>query len=156
MKRLVMAWLVLVTVGAVHAGPPAPAGPRQRLDVGAYSYVLEENGNIFCDNGLFRKRLDDGTGTVMMAGDRDNLYILKAESQIWWYNGQGWTLIDEGANTARIVFDEGHCHAVKGDGEIWRCTMNKTPAGEWMADWIRVNDKVAENRIRNFNALHKK
>lgn len=154
MSRLLIAWVLLWTVGAVQAA--GPTGPRQRLHVGAYAYVLEDNGNIFCDNGLFRKRLDDGTGTVMMAGERDNLFILKAESQIWWYNGLGWTLVDEGASTARIVFDGGHCHAVKSDGEVWRCTMNKSPAGEWLADWVKVNDRAAENRIRSFDKLHGK
>jgi hypothetical protein len=126
--------LALVLAASARANAPAIV---QRVPVGPYEYVLYSNGNIYVDNGLARKLLDDGTGTVMIAGEHNSLAILKKTSQIWWYDGKGWNLIDEGEGTTKITMQQGQIYATKANGDMWRCTMAKSQTGEWVPDWAR-------------------
>src|SRR4051812_12916995 len=110
MSRHLVALMLMIFVGAAHA---APLKVVQRLHVGPFEYVLYENGNIYADNGMFRKLLDDGTGTVQLLGERNNIYILKKASEIWWYNGKIWTLVDDFEGTTKLEWSGGACIAYK-------------------------------------------
>lgn len=135
MLRYVLSMALILCVGNAHAGP---VNVLQRLPVGGYDYVLHDNGNIFTDNGLFKKQLDDGIGTVQMVGSRDNLFILKKVSEIWWYDGRRWTLVDDYEGTTRLEFAGGACIAHKASGESYRCALAKNEKGEWIADWSKL------------------
>lgn len=150
LKRAFTIPMLLALALALGAGPAPAAGPAaqvnpvvQRVKAGPYDYVLQANGNIWIDNGLMRKLLDDGTGTIMMAGEYNSLFILKKTSQVWWYDGKGWNMIDEGEGTVRIYLEGGAVHAEKQNGDVWRCTMKKAPTGEWVPDWARCAPKAA-------------
>lgn len=135
MLRYLLVMALMIFAGAAHAATPKPV---QRLPVGAFEYVLYDNGSIYADNGMFRKQLDDGTGTVQLVGERNNLYILKSASEVWWYNGQKWTLVDDYEGTKRLEFVNGACVAHKTSGESYACAISKNEAGEFVASWSKV------------------
>ena len=155
MRRTLLALvIVLLASGLARAAAVEAPAVVQRLPVGPFEYVLHANGNIYMDNGLFRKVLDDGTGTIQMAGERNNLFILKSSSQIWYYDGSLWTMLDDGEATVRIGFADGTCYAFKKNGDVWRCALAKSPAGEWAPTWSKVEGHAVATRIENFKQLH--
>lgn len=139
MLRYVMV-LWMICAAAVHA---APLKVVQRLHVGAFEYVLYENGNIYADNGMFRKIVDDGSGTVQLVGERNNIYILKKGSEVWQYNGKIWTLVDDYEGTTRLEWQGGACVAFKANGDAYKCALAKNEAGETIANWTKLPKQAA-------------
>ena len=134
MLRYVMLAL-LMTVGTAYA---APLKVVQRLPVGPFEYVLYENGNIYADNGMFRKQLDDGTGTLQLVGERNNIFILKKGSEIWQYDGKKWTLVDDFEGTTKLAWVDGACVAYKSNGDMYKCALKKNDKGDWIGDWTKL------------------
>jgi hypothetical protein len=82
--------------------------------------VLKDNGNIWrtADYGTNWYKIDDDTGTKMIAASEGVAYKLKDDGNVWRYNGT-WLKIDPGTGTKMIAADRELLYVLKDSGQVW-------------------------------------
>lgn len=99
--------------------------------------MLKEDGNIWSYTGSGWDKIDEGTGTRQIAGDRTGaIYALKNNGNIWRYE-EGWTRIDEGKGTKQIAAAAGVVYALKDNGNLWR----------WEGGWSKIDDGTGTKEV---------
>ena len=118
-------------------------GTKQLVADSGVLYTLETNDDVLLFKDNQWTKLDNGSGSTMIAADRTaqniQLFVLKNNGSIFHWTGYGmqWEVSDNGSGTKQIDASGGMLYALKDTGAIWR--MNGA--------WAQIDDGAGTKQI---------